>query len=178
MRRMIWPLAAAALAAGGCGSSAKAPEHTPDPVRALLTAEPTETPTPAPKTITKDLKVKPGIPKPSGPPPKQLVVKDVVSGKGKAAKAGQNVTVQYVGVAYSTGEQFDASWDHGSPFTFKLGRGQVIKGWDMGLVGMRVGGRRELVIPPAQAYGAAGQPPSIGPNETLIFVVDLKKIGS
>jgi FKBP-type peptidyl-prolyl cis-trans isomerase len=177
-------LLAAAFVIGGCGSSEKAPEHTPDPVVALLSAEPKETPTPtpaptaAPKAVTKDLKVKPGIPKETGAPPSKLVVKDIVKGKGKAAKKGDNVSVQYVGVDYKTGEQFDASWDRNQPFTFKLGQGQVIKGWDQGVAGMRVGGRRELIIPSDLAYGAQGQPPTIAPNAALIFVVDLKKIGS
>ena len=83
------------------------------------------------------------------------------------------MTVQYVGVTFSTGEQFDASWDSGQPFSFQLGGGQVIPGWDRGLKGMRKGGRRELTIPPTLAYGAQGSPPAIGPNETLVFVVDL-----
>ena len=184
MKRLLIPVAAIAVIAGGCGSSEKAPEHTPDPVVALLSAEPKETPTPtpaptaAPKTVSKDLKVKPGIPKETGNPPSKLVIKDIVKGKGKPAKKGDNVSVQYVGVAYDTGEQFDASWDRNQPFTFKLGQGQVIKGWDQGVAGMRVGGRRELIIPSKLAYGAQGQPPTIQPNAALIFVVDLKKIGS
>ncbi|MDP9294380.1 MAG: FKBP-type peptidyl-prolyl cis-trans isomerase, partial [Actinomycetota bacterium] len=84
--------------------------------------------------------------------------------------------VQYVGVSFSTGEQFDASWDAGQPFSFPLGTGQVIPGWDKGVAGMRVGGRRKLTIPPDQAYGTAGSPPSIGPNETLVFVIDMVQI--
>jgi peptidylprolyl isomerase len=83
------------------------------------------------------------------------------------------VQVQYVGVSFKTGEQFDASWDRGEPFVFQLGAGQVIPGWDQGIQGMKVGGRRRLVIPPDMAYGSRGSPPSIGPNETLVFVVDL-----
>ena len=98
-------------------------------------------------------------------------------GKGPAAKAGDTVDVQYVGVSQSTGKQFDASWDRGSePFSFPLGQGQVIPGWDEGLVGMKVGGRRELIIPPDMGYGAQGAPPDIAPNETLVFVVDMKAI--
>jgi peptidylprolyl isomerase len=84
--------------------------------------------------------------------------------------------MQYVGIAFSTGEEFDASWGRGQPFKFKLGQGMVIPGWDKGIVGMRAGGRRQLVIPPDLAYGAQGQPPSIGPNETLVFDVDLLKV--
>jgi peptidylprolyl isomerase len=126
--------------------------------------------------ISKDLSQKPDIPKPSGDPPTRLVKRDIVMGKGAAAKAGDQITVKYVGVSFSTGEQFDASWDRGEDFPFQLGAGGVIPGWDQGLVGMRVGGRRELVIPPALAYGETGQG-SIGPNETLIFVVDLVDVG-
>jgi peptidylprolyl isomerase len=124
-----------------------------------------------------DINLKPVIPKPKGAPPTALQSRDVVSGPGKTAESGDKLTVEYVGVSWSTGKQFDSSWDAGRPpFKFKLGGGMVIPGWDQGLVGMRVGGRRQLVIPPAQAYGPQGQPPVIGPNETLVFVIDLKKV--
>ena len=98
-------------------------------------------------------------------------------GDGDEAVDGTRVTVHYVGVAFRSGEEFDASWNRGQPFSFPLGQGQVIAGWDNGIPGMKVGGRRELVIPPGQAYGPQGSPPAIGPNETLVFVVDLKRIG-
>ena len=124
----------------------------------------------------KDTSKKPEIPKPSGPPPRKLVKEDIVMGKGPPAKNGDTLMVNYVGVAFSTGKEFDASWDRGEPFPVPLGAGQVIEGWDKGLVGMRKGGRRELTIPPEQAYGAEGAPPAIGPNETLVFVVDLVDI--
>ena len=110
---------------------------------------------------------------PSGPPPKELKTRDIVKGKGRAVKGGDAVTMQYVGVLYKNGKQFDASWDAGRPFPFTLGAGEVIPGWDEGIEGMRVGGRRELIIPPGLAYGEQGSPPDIGPNETLVFVVDL-----
>jgi peptidylprolyl isomerase len=119
------------------------------------------------------LNKKPKVTVPSGPAPKQLQEKDLVEGSGAEAKAGDEVTVQYVGVGYDSGEEFDASWDRGEPFTFTLGAGEVIKGWDEGVAGMKVDGRRELTIPASLAYGPAGSPPAIGPNETLIFVVDL-----
>jgi peptidylprolyl isomerase len=96
-----------------------------------------------------------------------------VEGDGPEAKAGDMLTMQYVGVNYADGKQFDASWDNGQPFNFQLGSGQVIKGWDEGIAGMKVGGRRELIVPPDLGYGPQGQPPAIGPNETLVFVVDL-----
>lgn len=127
--------------------------------------------------ISKDLDTEPEISKPSGDPPTALETKDIVKGKGKTAKKGDTVSVQYTGVSWSTGEKFDASWDRGKQaFPFQLGAGMVIPGWDEGVAGMKEGGRRMLVIPPDQAYGPAGSPPAIGPNETLIFVVDLEKV--
>ena len=115
---------------------------------------------------------KPKIAVPSGPPPKELEIEDLKVGDGAEAKQGDQVTVNYVGVGYGTKKEFDASYGRG-PFDFPLGAGQVIPGWDEGVAGMKVGGRRKLTIPPDMAYGAAGSPPAIEPNETLIFVVDL-----
>ena len=120
---------------------------------------------------------KPDVGPITGEPPAELVVEDLVVGDGDEAKPGHQVTVHYVGVAFSSGKEFDASYNRGEAFDFGLGAGQVIGGWDQGVVGMRVGGRRKLTIPPDQAYGPAGQPPAIGPNETLVFVVDLVGIG-
>jgi peptidylprolyl isomerase len=125
------------------------------------------------KATTK--KSKPIVKVPAGAPPKELVVKDLEEGRGPAAKSGDEVTVHYVGVDYKTGKQFDASWDRGEPFSFTLGSGEVIKGWDQGIEGMKAGGRRELVIPPALAYGSQ-QVGSIAANSTLVFVVDLLEI--
>ena len=119
---------------------------------------------------------KPSVAVPDGPPPTTLQVEDLTVGSGPEAAAGQMLTVQYVGVAWSAKQQFDSSWDRGEPIMFKLGTGQVIPGWDQGLVGMKVGGRRRLIIPPDLAYGPAGDGDAIGPNETLIFVVDLVAI--
>jgi len=118
-------------------------------------------------------KTKPKVAVPKGKPPKKLVVKEIEEGTGAAAKAGGQVTVQYVGVNYRTGKEFDSSWSRNEPFTFNLGAGEVIPGWDEGVAGMKVGGRRELIIPPELGYGEAGSPPAIPPNETLVFVVDL-----
>jgi peptidylprolyl isomerase len=118
---------------------------------------------------------KPSVPAPEGDPPTELVIRDIVKGKGPKAKAGDTLTMQYVGTAWSNGQQFDASWDAGQPFPFQLGAGMVIPGWDSGMVGMQKGGRRLLVIPPDMAYGPSGSGP-IGPNETLVFVVDLLAI--
>ena len=124
-----------------------------------------------------DTSSKPEIAAPAGSPPAELERRDIVRGTGPKAKAGDSLTMQYVGVSWSTGQQFDASWDRGEPFSFdNLGEGDVIAGWNEGLVGMRKGGRRLLVIPAEKGYGAQGQPPDIGPNETLIFVVDLVRI--
>ena len=119
-----------------------------------------------------DTSTKPVIEKPTGSPPRKLVVEDIVKGKGRAATPGDTLVVHYVGVSFSNGQQFDSSWDSGQPFPVKLGAGQVIPGWEKGLLGMRKGGRRKLVIPPELAYGAQGYPPAIAPNETLVFVVD------
>jgi peptidylprolyl isomerase len=192
-------LAAGALALAACGDSegtstqaapsavpaqtatVQAPDvtvETPPAATATTTTPAATTPSTAKATsISKDLKTKPQIPKPKATkPPKSLVVKDIVKGKGKTAKAGDTVTVQYVGVDYKTGEQFDASWDSGQPFQFQLGAQMVIPGWDQGVAGMKVGGRRELTIPPDLAYGPQGQPPAIAPNATLVFVVDLVSV--
>lgn len=116
---------------------------------------------------------KPEIDFPGGEPPADLQIRDITVGDGEEAKPGQNVSVHYVGVAFSTGEEFDTSWNRGSAFKFPLGGGRVIAGWDMGVVGMKVGGRRELIIPPHLGYGNRGAGGAIKPGETLIFVVDL-----
>ncbi len=116
---------------------------------------------------------KPEIDYPDGPAPAELEITDLSVGSGEEAKPGQTVNVHYVGVSYSTGEEFDASWNRGEAFAFPLGGGRVIKGWDQGVAGMKVGGRRRLVIPPHLAYGDRSPSPLIKPGETLIFVVDL-----
>ena len=119
---------------------------------------------------------RPQIDKPEGDIPFELGIDDVVVGDGAEAVPGKRVSVHYVGVAFSTGEEFDASWNRGQPFEFKLGRGQVIPGWDQGVQGMRVGGRRRLMIPSAMAYGARGAGGVIAPHEPLVFVVDLLSV--
>ena len=116
---------------------------------------------------------KPEVDFPGGEPPTELEISDIWQGDGAVAKAGDTVQVHYVGVAYSTGEEFDTSWSRGGPLEFRLGVGQVIAGWDQGVQGMRVGGRRQLIIPPGLAYGDRGAGRSIAPGETLIFVCDL-----
>lgn len=117
---------------------------------------------------------KPHVYVPAGEqPPSELVLEDLETGEGTEATAGQEVEVHYVGVSWRTRKQFDASWDRGETFRFKLGGGQVIKGWDEGVAGMKVGGRRRLVLPPSYAYGKRGAGGVIGPDETLVFVVDL-----
>jgi peptidylprolyl isomerase len=120
---------------------------------------------------------KPDVPVSGGDPPAGLQVEDLEEGTGAEATAGSKVEVHYVGVAWSTGQQFDASWDRGDTFSFRLGGGQVIAGWDQGVSGMRVGGRRRLTIPPALGYGSRGAGGVIAPNETLVFVVDLVGVG-
>jgi peptidylprolyl isomerase len=153
------------LAIAGCGgdssttSSPAAEEETTAPEQAEAPKEKTE----------------PKVKVPKGPPPKKIVTKDLEEGTGPAAKDGDVVSVNYVGVNYRTGRAFDASWGR-EPFTFTLGVHEVISGWDIGIAGMKVGGRRELIIPPNHAYGSTGSPPVIPPNETLVFVVDLEAI--
>jgi peptidylprolyl isomerase len=154
------------LAIAGCGggddeSSSSSESSTPASSPASSSADASEVG-----------KTKPKIVVPSSPPPKALVKNDLVVGTGPEAKGGDEVTVHYVGVGYTSKKEFDASWG-GEPFSFALGSGLVIAGWEAGIVGMKVGGRRELVIPGALGYGPEGSPPEIGPNETLIFVVDL-----
>jgi peptidylprolyl isomerase len=121
---------------------------------------------------------KPVVEVPSDQPPSyQLELEDIVEGDGEEAVAGRIVEVHYVGVSWKTGRQFDASWDRGDTFKFGLGKGQVIPGWDQGVAGMKVGGRRELIIPPDLGYGSRGQPPTIPGNATLVFVIDLLSVG-
>ena len=181
--RLVVPLAAVALIAAGCGDDKKS-ESKSTGTNAATTPASTTTEPAQPKATTgqipevknaTDLKKKPEISKPTGEPPATLLKKDLVEGKGPAIKPGQMATMQYVGNSWSTGEQFDASWDRGQPFTFGLGQGQVIQGWDEGIKGMKVGGRRVLVIPSDLAYGPTGQGP-IGPDEALVFVVELKDV--
>ncbi|MGX2998156.1 FKBP-type peptidyl-prolyl cis-trans isomerase [Streptomyces sp. JNUCC 64] len=119
---------------------------------------------------------KPEIDFPEGQPPTELKIDDIWEGDGEVAKAGDLVSVHYVGVAFSTGEEFDASWNRGTPLQFKLGVGQVIPGWDQGVQGMKVGGRRKLTIPAHLAYGDRGAGGRIAPGETLIFVCDLVSV--
>ncbi|HEY5709451.1 MAG TPA: FKBP-type peptidyl-prolyl cis-trans isomerase [Solirubrobacterales bacterium] len=176
----------AVLAVAGCGGDDSTTESTETTQATTTEAPPTESTAPkqAKPEATKKAKpaskqakpeaskAKPKVTVPSGPPPKRLEVKDIETGSGATAKAGDVVSVEYVGVGYESGQEFDASWGR-EPFTFQLGAGMVIPGWDQGVEGMKVGGRRELIIPPELAYGEIGSPPSIGPNETLIFVIDL-----
>lgn len=166
MRRLILIIGAClALVVAGCGSG--------DSTTSSSSGEETST---SQESEAPKKKTKPKVEKPSGAPPKELVTEDLEEGSGAAAKAGDVVTVQYVGVNYKTGKEFDSSWSRSEPFSFTLGAGEVIPGWDQGIEGMKVGGRRELIIPPELGYGTAGAPPAIPPNETLIFVVDLEAI--
>jgi hypothetical protein len=158
--------AAAVLAA--CGSSSKAPGVQLAPSGGPTVASTPTTPKPPPALATK-----PVVMVPKGPPPKSLVVKDLITGTGKTVAPGQQITVNYVGVLYDTGKEFDSSWKRNQPFTTALSAGSVIPGWVKGLTGARVGSRRELIIPPDLAYGKAGQPPTIPPNSTLVFVIDV-----
>lgn len=124
-----------------------------------------------------DLHQKPDVAIPEGAPPAEIAIEDLAVGDGPEATAGMQVTVDYVGVSWSTQREFDASWNRNDTFSFGLGAGQVIQGWDQGVQGMKVGGRRRLTIPPDMGYGQHGAGGVIGPNETLVFVVDLRSIG-
>jgi peptidylprolyl isomerase len=174
---MRFPLAilalCAALAFAGCGGGDDSSTDSSESTTAAAT-ESTETTESTESTESAEAteKTKPKVSVPKGPPPKKLEIKEIEEGSGATAKAGDEVTVQYVGVSYKSGEEFDSSWSRNEPFTFGLGTGLVIAGWDQGIAGMKVGGRRQLTIPPNLAYGSEGTG-SIAPNETLIFVVDL-----
>ncbi|HWK25107.1 MAG TPA: FKBP-type peptidyl-prolyl cis-trans isomerase [Solirubrobacter sp.] len=191
-RYLLFPmlLAALAFAFAACGDDSSSSDETAAAPTETATEAATEAPTEeaAPTGLTEgDSGVKvsgklgaaPKVEVPEGKdPPAGLVYKDLKVGSGPAAAAGQTVSVQYFGALFSDGSKFDASWDRGGePFEFSLGSGQVIQGWDEGLVGMKKGGRRVLTIPPSMAYGEQGSGP-IGPNETLVFVVDLEDIKS
>jgi peptidylprolyl isomerase len=163
-------LAALALTAAGCGDGGeKTASYTVDAPPSSSAEPASDAPAPA---AAKD---EPKVRVPAGDPPKQLETRDIKEGTGPAAKKGDAVLMNYVGVAYSTKKKFDSSYD-GDPLPVTLGEGGVIAGWDEGIPGMKVGGRRELIIPPGKAYGAQGFPPDIGPDETLVFIVDLVEI--
>ena len=162
---MIFALCAAlALTIAGCGGSDDSSSSTQSSSEATTTKQ---------SGGDSNLNAKPKITVPDAAAPKKLEQKEIVEGDGAEAKAGDEVTVQYVGVGYDSKKEFDSSWSRNEPLTFTLGAGEVIPGWDQGVAGMKVGGRRELTIPANLAYGPAGSPPAIGQNETLIFVVDL-----
>lgn len=153
-------VAAALLALTACDDDAPPPEEDAEPAEATDLTEPPDV-----SVILPDVE--------DAAPPGDLQHEDVVVGEGDEAVPGLVATVQYLGVAWSTGEPFDSSWDRGQPFSFELGGGRVIEGWDLGVQGMRVGGRRVLTIPPELAYGERGVPGTIEPDETLVFVIDL-----
>jgi peptidylprolyl isomerase len=176
-----------AVAVAGCGSSKNESAADQSAAKAEQEAK-SQKPVPEPTAPTSatatptageaDINKKPTVPKGSGTAPTTLKAETLIAGSGAAIKNGQQATVQYVGVLFKNGKEFDTSWGKGKqPFTFTIGSGQVISGWDQGVLGMKVGERRRLTIPADLAYGAQGSPPKIGPNEPLIFDIDLKKIG-
>ena len=182
--RALVALAAVALAATACGSSASSTTTTSAaaaPSGGATTTAPAALATsngPWPASPAGTFGTKPTVVVPSVGPPSKLVVHDLIVGTGAVAKPGDTVEVQYVGVSYTTRKQFDVSWDDGQPFSFALDSNppSVITGWDVGVAGMRVGGRRELIIPPSLGYGAKSPGAGIVANDTLIFVVDLLKV--
>lgn len=173
--RALRGVAVLALAAGTLACGDEPEKASEDPAAESTTSAPPTTE--AKPSDLKDLAVKPIIEKPSGEAPKELVKEDIVVGTGAESKANSLVVVDYVGNSWSTGVEFDSSWDRGQPFDLTLGTGSVIKGWDEGLVGMKVGGRRKLTIPADLAYGEQSPSEDIKPNETLVFVVDLRYSG-
>jgi peptidylprolyl isomerase len=194
--RLLILIAAAALAlvAAGCGDDDSSGGDAGNTLTQSQTATQTQTETtPSPSSDTveakkvtpssgeADIDTKPKVPKGKGDPPSELEAEDLIVGKGARAKAGDTVSVQYVGVLFDDGKQFDSSWqgkkETGQPFQFQIGGGQVIPGWDQGVAGMREGGRRKLIIPAELAYGPQGYPPDIPPDAALIFDIDLEKIG-
>ena len=187
--RILAALAAMALLVSACGGGTKESEAdkfartAEQQAKTQQASTPATTPAPKATKVTpssgeRDIATKPKIPKASGAAPKTLKVEDLIEGKGAPAKSGDKISVRYVGVLFNNNKEFDSSWKRGkAPFQLTLGQGSVIQGWDEGLIGMKVGGRRRLTIPPDLAYGAQGQPPSIPANSTLVFDVDLTKIG-
>jgi peptidylprolyl isomerase len=170
IKRIPLMLSFGALAVGvtACGGSSKAPG-----VQLAPSGGSTGTTVSAP-TVPPALSKKPVVTVPKGPAPSRLVVKDLINGTGQTVRPGQTVTVNYVGVLYKNGKTFDSSWSRGQPATLPLSG--VIKGWAQGMVGMHVGGRRELIIPASLGYGVRGSPPTIPPNSPLVFVVDLLSV--
>jgi len=170
-------LSAATLGLAGCGSASSSPTTTAPSAASITptTSGPPTTIPPADLSAAGTSATAPTVTVPSGKPPTRLETADLITGTGPAAKAGDSVTVQYVLATYSSGKTIQSSWT-GQPFVFPLGAGQVIPGWDQGVVGMQVGGRRELIIPPSLGYGSHSPGAGISANDTLVFVVDLVKI--
>jgi len=170
----------AAIVIAGCGSSGGSStitvgnENSAD--NALIKAGVAASAAAAKTPTSGPLSTEPKVTVPTGPAPTKLETKELIVGTGAEAKDGDTVSVNYVGALYENGKVFDASWKRKEPFTFTLGKGQVIPGWDQGIPGMKVGGRRELIIPASLAYGAKGSPPTIPPNAPLVFVVDMLSV--
>lgn len=186
--RLVLPaLAVLALLVAGCGGgghesavdkAAKQAAKEAKNQKPAAAAQPVQATVVKPSSGEADLNTKPKVPKGSGSPPSALKAETLIAGGGAAIKEGQQATVQYVGVLFKDGKEFDSSWGKGKqPFQFALGGGQVIPGWDQGVLGMKVGERRRLTIPSDLAYGAQGSPPKIPADAPLIFDIDLKKIG-
>ena len=186
-RLVLAALAALALLVAGCGGggqesaadkAAKQAEKEAKNQKPAPAAQPIQATVVKPSSGEADLNAKPKVAKGSGTAPPGLKAETLIAGNGAAIKDGQQATVQYVGVLFQDGKEFDSSWGKGKqPFQFALGGGQVIPGWDQGVIGMKVGERRRLTIPAELGYGAQGSPPKIPANAPLIFDIDLKKIG-
>lgn len=174
-RFFLISLACLALVAAGCGGGSDTTQDLSAQLEQREAAAAKEAGEEKAKVKKEEEKVaalpKPKIP--SGPPPTELVILDKTEGSGKAAEDGDEVSMDYIGYVYKSREMFEANWEGGEPFTFTLGAGEVIAGWDEGIKGMKVGGERELIIPPSLAYGSQGVYPNIAPNSTLVFLVKL-----
>jgi peptidylprolyl isomerase len=175
--------AALAIGVAGCGGGSDSSTDSTDSGASTEAGESStksgesskESAESVPKASPDEKKTKPTVTVPKGVPPTSFATKELEEGTGPEAKKGDEVTVEYVGVGYDSEKEFDSSWGK-EPFPFTIGAGNVIQGWEQGVVGMKVGGRRELLIPGELAYGAEGSPPDIAPNETLIFVIDLLSV--
>jgi FKBP-type peptidyl-prolyl cis-trans isomerase len=173
LRALLLAVLLLALAVAGCGSDSSAKP----PAKASSTpSDPAQEVDQLASQISSKLSQRPKIPTPQGRPPATLLTRDVVKGTGPKVKPGEKISVQYVGASWSDGKEFDASWNRGQAFSLSI-PGQVIEGWNEGILGMRQGGRRLLIIPPIKGYGPNGTPDgSIKPNETLAFVIDADKV--
>jgi peptidylprolyl isomerase len=178
LRAILLGLCAAAILAfvAGCGGGSDSDSSGESKGASVSTEASESSSSDSSETTSTEEKTKPTVTVPKQLSPTKFAIRDVEEGTGAKAKSGDTVSVQYVGVGYDSEEEFDSSWSRSEPFSFTLGSGGVIKGWERGVEGMKVGGRREMLIPANLAYGSAGSPPNIAPNEALVFTIDLLSV--